>query len=278
MNAKALIAVYSTVPAVLRLVFFVLLYQGMMATEGLASVLLIGCAALLLVFMLMPGRFLLGHALRQEENKQKLPYIHAVKMGLVRLGRGALYGMPVLFVLGWVLNRYHAVNGQEFGRMIKRFSWILLQKPENTTLDVGMIGFLVSVLLLGVYFILGFRQDMAMEYTAQPDTVRNMLSAARRARETGEKKLWRVSVINALLFLVAFVAVAAVVLLSVWPRLEAADGLFALMQTALEMLDTPLSAGTLAALLLVYMLVCNPLYMLRKMRLARAVQEMERRM
>lgn len=278
MNGKALFAVLSTVPALLRLGFFVLVYQGLLAADGLLSVLLLGCAALVWVFMLMPGRFMLGQMLRQDADKQKLPYIQAVMMGLVRLGRGLLYGLPVGFVLGWVLRQYHTVNGQEFGRMIKRFSWVLLKAPENTTPDVGMMGFLMVVLLLGMYFVLGWRQDMAMEYTKQSRSLRNKLSDARQVREKGEGKLGRVSLVNALLMAVSFVAVAAVVLLSVWPQLQAADGLFALAQTALEMLDTPLPLGTLIAMALVYLMVCQPLCMLRKMRLARAVQEMERRM
>ncbi len=278
MNPKARFAVLSTVPALLRLVFFVLLYQGALAEDGLLSALLLVCAFLVLVFGLMPGRFLLGQALRQQESKQNRAYTQAVKMGLVRLGRGLLHGIPVLFLLGWVLHQYHTANGQEFGRMIKRFSWFLFRAPENTTPDVGLFGMLVPVFLLGLYFILGWRQDMAMEYTARQDTVQKALMSARQVRERGEGKLWRVSLINALLCAASFAAVAAVLLLSVWSRLQAADGLFALMQTAFLMLDTPLSSGTLLALALVYLLVCQPLCMIRKMRLAQAVQETERGM
>lgn len=278
MNGKALFAVLSTVPALLRLVFFVLLYQGAMTTDGALAAAMLGCAGLVLVFAIMPGRFLLGYALRQKKDQQKFSYFQAVKMGLARLGRGLLCGLPVMFLLGWVINRYHAVSGQEFGRMIKRFSWLFLQAPENTTPDVGMMGLLAAVLLLLVYFMLGWRQDAAMEYAAHDGTVSGALSASRRVREKGEGKLWRASLINALLFAVSFAAVAAVVFLSVWQQLQAADGLFALAQTTLALLDTPLTFETQLAMALVYLVVCQPLCMMRKMRLARAVQQIEREM
>ena len=278
MNGKAQFTVRSTVQAFLRLVFFVLLYQGALVKDGVLSVLLFACAAMMLVFALMPGRFVLGQMLRQDENKQKLSYNQAIKMGLVRLGRGLLYGIPVMFLLGWVLNRYHAVNGQEFGRMIKRFSWFLFRAPENTTPDVGLMGFFVPVMLLGLYFMLGWRQDMAMEYTVYTGDLRGKTLAARQVREKGEGKLWCVSLVHFLLFAAAFAAVAAVIMLSVWQQLKTTEGMMALMQTVFAMLDTPLPWNTLVALLLVYMLVCHPLCMLRKIRLARAVQQIERRL
>ena len=276
MNGKAQFVVLSTVPALLRLVFFVLVYQGLMA-DGLLSAALLGCAALILIFALMPGRFMLGQMLGQN-NQQKPSYMQAAKMSLARLGRGLLFGLPAAFVVGWVLHLYHTVSGQDFGRMIKRFSWLFFQAPENTTPDVGMLGFLVVVVLLLLYFVLGWRQDTAMEYASHDSTVRGALAASRRIREKGEGKLWRVSLVNALLFAISFVVMAAVPLLSVWPQLQAAKGLFALAQTALEWMDTPLAFGTLLAMALVYLVVCQPLCMLRKMRFARAVHEIERRM
>ena len=281
MNAKGCFVMQSAVQALLRLAFLGMVYAAVTAAQGLHAVLWLAGAVLVLVFGLMPGRFLLRHAIcrvqRQTVGKQT-KYGEALMLGLLRLSRGLLYGLPVTVLLSWFFISFHQMNGQDFGRMIKRFSVFLLQSPVQVTVDMGIYGFALALLLLGVYFALGWRQDMAMEYVPYPGECKAMLRKMRMLREKGEGKFWIVTFGNLGFGLLSFISILAVWAFFLGPQLAQAKGMMALLQTALRMLDEPLPAGCVWALIGVYLFICAPLCMLRKMRTAKAVREIEMRL
>lgn len=279
MNARGRLFVQGAVQALMRMVFLVLMYRGLTAKHGLAAAGFLAGAIGVLVFVLMPGRICLGQTMGETHGRKavKRPWKTVLKLGCGRLLRGLLYSLPVMILMGWFLYSHHTASGTEFGMTIKRFSYFLFMRPEKAGAVKGLIGFCVPVVLLALYALLGWRQDMPLEYV-QGETAAEALGKCKKVRHAGSKALWKVSLGNAGLMFASFAAMAVVFGLYAWPRLAAAEDLFALLQAALDLLEKPLPGGWLAALGAVYLLMAAPLCMLRKARVCRAVTKTEQGM
>lgn len=266
MNKGGHFLLRGAVQALLRMAFFVLMYLGLTQDQGLLQAGCMGGAACMLVFLLMPGRFLMGQCLRDTDGKsnRKMAYKTALQMGCTRLCRGLLYSLPVLFLIGWFFYSFYTARGTEFGQAIKRFSWFLFMSPEKAGVDMGVIGFFVPLVLLSLYAVLGWRQDMPMEYVQHEGGVSAAFHESKKVRHAGAKELWKASLVNAVLMLVAIAAMAGVLLAYVWPEFAGADGMFALLQRGLALVQEPLPDKWLAALAGVYFVIAFPLSMVRK--------------
>lgn len=282
MNGKAYLWVQGAAHAVMRLCFFALVYGALRGKSAAVSLMMTVLAAGVLLFLLMPGRLLLSQAMRAGLEKKNagplsgIQWKQAMKTGFVRFCRGAVFGLPAAGLIGWFLVAYNTMRGNEFGRMIKQFSYVVFSAP---TPDKGAFGFGLCVLALLLLSVFGWRRHLPMEYLPLKFSAAQAVEETKKVNKAGKKRLMKTAFGNAALAALCWAAFIGVIYSAVAPALsKAGDSLFTLLQTGMNLLYTPLSAGVLWALAGVGLLVHFPLWMLRRMRLCKAVYETEREM
>lgn len=238
---------------------------------------LLSFCALLYIFVLFPARFAMGESMRWMAAGKKMPavkgkYAMRFKAGLMKLGRGMLWGLPFLLALSLFLYGMEYLPYNNLGRILQKF--VLVREPTSAR---GLIVVALLLLLLLMLFALGWRRDMAMEYLpAKKLGLKGMRSAAAQARRRGKGKLFQNSFINCILLLPAVAGWLLVLIPYALDNMRSSGNMLRTVQSLLNVLKEPLPFGLFVLLSLLSAVLYMPFFLYRKMRNAVLVQELTR--
>lgn len=215
---------------------------------------------LLYLLLVIPMRFHGGEILRYLSGPQEKkpaggkPYWFWLRSGLLRVGRGLLWGLPFLFCVGYfVYGHWH----MPFPDM-----WA-------PVLALTLPGSAAIVLASALLFAYGWWRDLPMEYLpARHLAPGEVLFFTRRIRRRDGDLLRKNTAVNMLLALPALAGFLAVLTPYVLGLLPASGDVQTLILSLQTLLRQPLPAGQTAALAAVYFALYVPLCLIRKLRSA----------
>ncbi len=260
----------------LRLGFVVSVYFALTGKETLVWAL---AAAGLLLLVLMPGRFMLGRQWGDRADgapSEKGNYFKRFFQGLIRFFHGFVFSVPVIALVVFLLNALLNLPFNEAGQIIQQFSAVVFREPS---VDTGLMGVGVVLAVLGALAVWGWRRQMPMEYLRNTGkmTARQLIGRTMKMRRRGLGKFTLLTSTNLLIALPGMAIFALVLVPYVWNQLSIASGNMMLMlQFGLQIIKRPLPVDQLLLLLAGYLVVYTPLYILRKMRIAKAVRSLEK--
>lgn len=257
--------------SVMRMAFVLFGYFALTEKNG-ALWCIAACAVLF--FALMPGRFFLGRAMRGDD--KKAPYVKRLRQGLIRFGTGIVFSLPLFGAVAWLIHAHTTLPFNKFGQMLMKFCFLVFSAPS---MDTGVMGMGVFLMLLTLLALYGWRRQMCMEFL--PDTAllsgKELVQKTARVRKKGRGKLAKVTFVNLLITLPCVAIIAAVVVPYVGETLSLAKGnKMMMLQLLLDMIKKPLPQGRLWMLFAAYAVVGVPLWTVRKMRIKKAVAGLEK--
>lgn len=230
-------------------------------------------AGMIYVFAVIPLRFWAGEVFRAccdaGDNAIGVlrmpgrPYGVWLRAGLMRIGRGLLWGMPFITGLALFLYGMEYLPFNQLGRIVKGFSLPFL---EPTTLR-GMltIGFLLLAFLL--LFAFGWQRDLTMEYldvrTLGAGKALQRTAALRRAMQG---RLGRHTAGQLLLMLPGIAGIAAALLPYAASRLSGGGDILTVLSRLLRLMKQPLPAAQIGHLAVALLLFYVPFCITRKLR------------
>lgn len=237
-------------------------------------------AALGYVFAVLPLRFYAGECFRQysaphlARPSRKIPYAVFLRCGLMRFGRGVLWGLPFLGGMIFFLYGMEYLPFNTMGGHIQQFATLLGGEP---TLDKGLFVFFALLLIFGVIFALGWWRDLPMEYLpARRLGARGVNQYAQKVRARAQGRMGKNMLQNLLLSLPALLGAIAVLLPYILNNIRFTSNKLMLLQGVLRLIKSPLPGTQLVLLGLVFLLLYLPLCALRKMRNAVLVRRLSR--
>lgn len=253
--------------AILRLFMMALLIVGIAAHPVFLPL-----ALMALQFGVLPGKFLFSKGYRKEEMGKEAAK-KALFLGL-RRGSGVLYCFPVVLFAAWFFHIYKTMPYTQFGQTVKKFAFLVFSAPSP---DKGALGVAVAFVLLMALAVFGWQRLRYMEYLPW-DEKTNPEEMQKRARKTAKEHTGKwvgLHAVNGLLALPGLMAFGFILLRGLFSKGET-GGLFALLQNVLGLVAEKPGAGQVLGLIAVYFLVHTPLVYLRKVRLCRAVAQIEK--
>ncbi|MBE5783683.1 MAG: hypothetical protein E7329_10265 [Clostridiales bacterium] len=233
--------------------------------------------AVLYIFWLLPARFAMGERMRRMAVGKKAPearkgYALLFKAGLMKLGRGILWGLPFLIGLSLFLYGMEYLPYNDLGKILQKF--VLFGEATSAR---GLIAVLLLLLLLLLAFAFGWRRDMAMEYLpVRKLGLKGMRQLTGKTRQRGRGKLLKNTCAN-FLFTVPAVAGCALVLLPyAQENMRSSSNMLRTVQSLLQLMKEPLPNIQLLWLAAVAAVLYMPFFLYRKMRNAVLVQELTR--
>ena len=225
-----------------------------------------------LIFLLavFPLRFWAGERLRyysaphQPLWKGGGAYAAWLRAGLLRCGRGLIWGLPFCAGLLFFLYGMEYLPFTELGQIMQKFAQAVGGEP-SVAKGLGVFAGITALFLL--LFLWGWRRDMPMEYLpARSLGAMGTCRLAAKARLRGKGQLLSNTLWNVLLFLPALAGWAVVLLPYVREEVRIASNPLWTIQGIMTLLKQPLPAAQLGGLMAVLLLLYLPLCALRKMR------------
>ena len=230
------------------------------------------------LFAVIPMRFYAGEKFRQYSGSNpvpasgKIPYGVWLRCGLLRCGRGLLWGLP--FLVGIILFLY----GMEYlpfntlGGSIQQFATLLGREPS---LNEGLAVVFALLVIFGVIFALGWWRDLPMEYLpARILGSRGVNQYAQKVRARAQGMMAKNMLQNMLLSLPAMIGALAVILPYILDNIRVTSNKLMLLQGILRVIKSPLPGMQILLLVLVFLILYLPCCALRKMRNAVLVRRL----
>ena len=240
---------------------------------GVPPVVWYALAGAIYVFAVLPLRFLGGETFRAccdaKENALGVfhapgrPYALWLRAGLLRAGRGFLWGLPFVAGLGLFLYGMEYLPYNQLGRIVKGLSPPVL---EPTALRGVMT---ISVLLLAflLLFVYGWRRDQAMEYIdVRGLGLRDALRRTAALRKAARGCMARHTAGQLLLTLPGIAGAAAVLVPYVKSNLRSGGDILAVLSRLLRLMKQPLPWAQLGLLAVALLLLYVPFCAARKLR------------
>lgn len=240
---------------------------------GVPPVVWYALAGAIYVFAVLPLRFLGGETFRAccDAKKNALGVFHAparpyalwLRAGLLRAGRGLLWGLPFVAGLGLFLYGMEYLPYPQLGRIVKGFSPPFL---EPTALRGVMT---ISVLLLAflLLFVYGWRRDQAMEYIdVRGLGLRDALRRTAALRKAARGRMARHTADQLLLTLPGIAGAAAVLVPYVKSNLRSGGDILTVLSRLLRLMKQPLPWAQLGLLAVALLLFYVPFCAARKLR------------
>lgn len=191
-------------------------------------------------------------------------YAAWLRAGLLRCGRGLVWGLPFCAGLLFFLYGMEYLPFPELGQIMQKFAQILGSEP---TVAKGLLVFAGLMALCLLLFLWGWRRDMPMEYLpARSLGAVNTCRLAARVRRRGKGRLFCNTLWNILLSLPALVGWAAVLLPYVRQEVRLTSNPLWTIKGIMTLMKQPLPAEQLGGIIAVLLLLYLPLCALRKMR------------
>ena len=240
---------------------------------------LIGVAAAY-IFLVMPLRFWGREKVRRifysrhQPTRNNSPYTRWMHAGLLRLGRGLLWGLPFLAGLAYLLIGKSTLPFNEMWEPFRALAGLVGKEPDTAT---GMLVGLGLLLLFGLLFAYGWWRDMPFEYLPVRSLGRkHTLHYSRRIMKHYRRKIIRLTLVNILLCLPALAGYAAVLVPYVTRSVDFSLSRDLVLNLILRLLRTSLPSAQLAGLAAVTLLLYLPLCGIRKTRNAAAIAKFMR--
>lgn len=230
----------------------------------------VACSAALYIAFVIPLRFWAKEKLRRlfftrnASGHRKNPYQKWLQTGLVRYGRGILWGLPFLAGAGYFLYGKAQMSYTDMWQPVQYLAVLVGKEP-----NIGTGGAVAVVLLalFAVVFAYGWWRDLPVEYmpVRSLGTVRS-LHWSKRIRKKHKKELCGNAVVNILLSVIPAAAAVAVLVPYVLSRVDFSLSMDMVANLLLRLLKAPLPRTQILELLAVLALLYLPLCVLRKVR------------
>ena len=227
------------------------------------------CAALW-IFLVLPLRCWGGEKLRRmfytrhAPDQKQSPYGKWLKAELVRFGRGALWGLPFLFCVGYFFYGKAALPYTKMWQPVMNLATLFGREP---TMDLGLPIAGALVLLFGLIFAYGWWRDVMLEYLpVRSLKIRQAFHWARRMRRRHRGEMVKNTFVNLLLCVPALLGAAAALIPYVLEKVDFSLSTDMIVQLVMRLFKAPLPQKYLLLLLGVFAVLYLPLCMLRKTR------------
>ncbi|MBR6187074.1 MAG: hypothetical protein IKQ41_12550 [Clostridia bacterium] len=211
---------------------------------------------------------------RNQPSRAKQPYTRWMHCGLLRLGRGLLWGLPFLAGLGYILIGKSTLPYNEMWEPFRPLARLIGKEPDTAT------GILVGLALLCVFALLfayGWWRDLPFEFLPVRSLGRkHTLHWSRRIMKKYRGRVIRATLFNILLCLPALIGYGAILVPYVMKNVNFSLSKDLVLNLTLRLLKTPLPAAQLWALGAVTLALYLPLCGIRKMRLAALIARLMR--
>lgn len=236
-------------------------------------------AALIYGALVIPLRFWSGEKMRrlffsrnQPPRGRIIPYKKWLVTGLLRFGRGLLWGVPFLACAGYLVIGYNTLPFNVMWKPVQALAVLIGQEPN---LKAGFPIAAVLLLVLAALFAYGWWREEAAEYLpARSLKPIQTIHWARKIRKEHQSLLIRNTLVNVLLTLPALLGFGAVLVPYVMKNVDFSLSDQMIVTQAARLLKTGMPRQTVVLLLLIFALVYLPLLMVRKMRIASLVGQL----
>ncbi len=227
------------------------------------------CAAVYIAAVI-PSRFWCREKMRRMvysrhlNHSQKDVYKKWLETGLLRYGRGLLWGLPFLAGVVYFTVFRSRLDVKTFWMPIRSLAVLAGQSPN---IDTGFLVAMALMLIFGLLFAYGWWRDLPVEYLpARSLGPVKTLHWSRRILKKYRKAMRANTLVNFLLGLPAWIALGAVLAPYVMSCVDFTLGSEMVLSQVLRMMRTSVPRKMLLILAGVMLLVYVPLWLLRKTR------------
>ena len=245
------------------------------------------CAAAIYILGIIPLRFWAKEKMRRlfysrhASNRKNYPYEKWVKTGLLRYGRGLLWGIPFLAGFFYFVIGYSVLDAKTYEAPIHWLAMLLEGKAPTATgagnVTLAMILIVCLMAFFACLFAYGWWRDLPVEYLpVQSIGTWKSFRWAKRIRKSNENEMRGHAAVNMLLTLPALIGFGAVAVLYVREKIDFSLPMQIVLNRVKNLLNNPLPTAQILQLIAVFVILYLPFCVLRKMRNAALIGKLMR--
>ena len=275
------------IQAAARLAFFALiLFPGILGVNTPHWIAWL-CAAAIYILAIIPLRFWAKEKMRRlfyshhSSSRKKNPYEKWLKTGLIRYGRGFLWGIPFLIGFFYFVIGYSLLDAKTYEAPIHWLAMLLEGKSPSATgtgnVTLAMILIVCLMAFFAFLFAYGWWRDLSVEYLpVRSIGTRKSFRWAKRIRKNHGKEMRGHVAVNMLLTIPALIGFGAVAVLYVREKIDFSLPMQIVLNRVKNLLNNPLPTAQILELIAVFVILYLPFCVVRKMRNAALIGKLMR--